>query len=390
MKKLKDVLQGLKNHKITGNIDEMFGNIQYDSRKCKRDSIFVAMRGNVTDGHKYIPRVIESGVKIIVCEEIPEGDFTDITFIVVENARKALAQISHNFYGNPTKDMKVIGVTGTNGKTTITFLLKNIFGQASINAGIIGTTGIFYNDNKISSTHTTPESLELAAYFNEMKEAGVEVVIMEVSSHALVQHRADNIEFDAGIFTNLTHEHLDYHKTMEEYASAKKILFDMLPENSTAILTDNSDYSEFLVSNCKTQNKYLTGRKAKADYRITNEKLDINRTLFTLNSKEKDIDFSLKLMGKFNIDNAAMSAVTAMSFGIGPEIIIEALKNSEGAPGRMDRILLSNGAVGIVDYAHTPDALEKALLACREVIDESGKSSRLISVFGCRWRPRCC
>lgn len=383
--KLDELLTGVEILELAGSSNIEIDAIEYDSRKCGPGSLFAALRGSATDGHKYIKDVIAKGAKAILCEDniLTPEEMGGATAIVVKNSRNALAGISHNYYGLPSKEMKMIGVTGTNGKTTITFLLKSIFEAAGYRAGIIGTTGIIFGGRIIKATHTTPESLELAGHLAEMKSAGVEVVIMEVSSHALAQGRADYIEFSAALFTNLTHEHLDYHKTMKEYASAKKILFDMLPEEAIAVVCDDSEYSDYILGDCKAKRKLKTGRSEIADIRIIKEELNISDTRFTISVNARQISFNLKLMGRFNIDNAAFCIVLCNAMGIEYEIIKTGLENTNGAPGRMERELLNNGAVGIVDYAHTPDALEKALATCKEVIRNSKSGSRLISVFGC-------
>jgi UDP-N-acetylmuramoyl-L-alanyl-D-glutamate--2,6-diaminopimelate ligase len=355
--------------------------------------MFVALVGTQTDGHQFINDVIEKGTKTIVCEnldfidEVPE----DITFVLVENSREALAKISHNWFDQPAKDIKIIGVTGTNGKTTITYLLKSIFDEAGIKTGIVGTTGIYIGNEKIPATHTTPESLELCSYLAKMRDENVKVVAMEVSSHALHQHRVDGINFDAAIFTNLTLDHLDYHKTMEDYANSKKRLFDMLKDNGLALVTDDSEYSELILSDVKTEKKYFVGRTALADIKISNESNSILSSNFSLDfigkipkANRGSIEFQTSLLGNFNIDNCAFAAGTAYLMGIDKNAIQTGLQKTHVAPGRMQKILLKNGAIGIVDYAHSPDSLEKALQTCKEFITSSKiENSKLICVFGC-------
>ncbi|HEX3074231.1 MAG TPA: UDP-N-acetylmuramoyl-L-alanyl-D-glutamate--2,6-diaminopimelate ligase [Ignavibacteriales bacterium] len=388
MKYLEELIEKVEGKKVLNNSRRPIESICYDSRKCIPGALFVAMRGTITDGHKYIETALSKGATAVLCEEtaINPDDYPGVTFILTNNSRRALAAVSHAWYGYPSETMKVIGVTGTNGKTTSTFLLRDILESAGYKCGIIGTTGIFYRDRKITATHTTPESLEMAGYFAEMKDAGVTAVIMEVSSHALHQHRADYISFDAALFTNLTHEHLDYHKTMTEYAAAKKILFDMLPENSVALVNDSGEFTGLLLENCKSTKKLILGTRAGADVVISGEKLEIASSSFNLffRDKKENISIKIKLPGRFNIENASVCAALAIGMGIDSGIVAEALLHANGAPGRMQRIPLQNGSVGIVDYAHTPDALEKALKACREILEVSGNgSSRLICVFGC-------
>jgi len=263
--------------------------------------------------------------------------------------------------------------------------MKSMFEAFGETTGIIGTTGIFFGKEKIEATHTTPESLELAGILSKMKNAGVKNVVMEVSSHALHQHRADCINFDSALFTNLTHDHLDYHLTMEEYASAKKKLFEMLKPDGTAIVFDNSPFSEFIVENIKAKNKFFIGRKNTCNYIIDNENLSLHKSSYNLLTKSTgSIELQTKLTGRFNIDNSAIVAAWFLNKGYSLDKVREFLSQAEGAPGRMQKVNIGNGAIALVDYAHTPDALEKALLSCREILKNSGiEAGRIISVFGC-------
>jgi UDP-N-acetylmuramoyl-L-alanyl-D-glutamate--2,6-diaminopimelate ligase len=387
MKNLKTLVSRIRIKDIVGSTDKEISSLQYDSRKCGMGSLFVAMKGSTVDGHNYIKDVIKQGAIAIVCEEniISAQDAAGVTMIIVDNSRSALAELSHAWYDYPTRNIRVIGITGTNGKTTITFLLKSIMERMGQKTGIIGTTGIFIGDEKIPATHTTPESLELCGHFDLMREKNVENIIMEVSSHALDQHRADCIDFKAAIFTNLTHEHLDYHKTMKEYARAKKRLFDMLENDGIAIVTDESEFSEYLLSDCKAKTQLSVGRSVSADIRIDNEQMKIDSTCFDLIfEKDKKVSFKTNLLGRFNIDNSAFTAAVCRYLGISDDKIQEGLSATSGAPGRMQRIKLKSGAIAIVDYAHTPDALDKAISACRDVLISSGNSNnQIITVVGC-------
>lgn len=366
--------------------------IQYDSRKCIPGSLFIALRGTQTDGHYFIDNALENGAIALILEEYMQymWDKYDVTFIHVENSRLALATLAHQWFDYPTNELNVFGVTGTNGKTTTTFLLKSIFQSLEEKTGIIGTTGIFSGENFIPATHTTPESLELAEIFYNMKNDGVKNVAMEVSSHSLHQHRVHNIHFDSALFTNLTHEHLDYHKTMDEYAAAKKMLFDMLPEDGIALVFNNSEYSHYMLSTCPAKTKFLIGRTEKADIKIVNEQIGFDGSEFKLEFNDSTgivlpgkLTFNIKLPGRFNIDNAALAAALPIIKGYSPEQVAEALSKASGAPGRMQRVSLKNGAAAFVDYSHTPDALEKALLACKDILNTTASNGKLICVFGC-------
>jgi len=370
---------------VQGDLDHEINSIAYDSRKCKEGSLFVAIKGTNSNGHDYIEKLVDDGIKTFICEDVPQSykRLSDITIIRVDNSRKALSHISKNWYNDPLKNIKVIGVTGTNGKTTITYLLKAIFERLGHKTGIIGTTGIFKGDEFEEATHTTPESLELFGHFNKMRAYEVEYIFMEVSSHALHQNRVSSIDFDCAIFTNLTHEHLDYHKTMEEYASVKKILFNMLDKDGKAIVNGDDSFADFMLDGIKAGKKIRIGRKEHNDFRIINESLNLNEMNFSIDVKGRKEDFTTPMLGRFNIDNCTAAIACTKSYGIPDEIIHAAIRKSTGAPGRMQRIKLKNGAIGIVDYSHTPDSLEKALLTCKDLINSSGTRSRLFCVFGC-------
>jgi UDP-N-acetylmuramoyl-L-alanyl-D-glutamate--2,6-diaminopimelate ligase len=383
MKYLSQLLENLDHTKIFVNGNPEISSVQYDSRKCNDGSLFVAIPGEKFDGHDFIGKAIINGAIAIICEALPKDQRDDVSYIHVNNSRRALAEISHNWHGNPSDYMMMIGVTGTNGKTTVTYILKSIFEMDGKNCGIIGTTGIIVNDEFLPATHTTPESLELASHLAYMRSKQVEICIMEVSSHSLVQERVTGIDFDAALFTNLTHEHLDYHKSIEEYAKAKKILFDNLRTDSIAILHNLSAESNMMIKNCQAERKLSVGRDNYPDILIKNENMLLDRSEFDLEYGNIEIHLTTQLIGRFNIENVALAASLAIILDIDEEKIKKAVFETQGAPGRMQRIALTNGAVGIIDYAHTPDALEKALLACSELLSTSGKNGKLISVFGC-------
>lgn len=385
MKKTSDLLDVLENNLIeTINFqDKEINTISYDSRLVSDGTIFIALRGSNYDAHNFIPDVIKKGCKLIVCEELPY-ETTDATFIKVQNSRKALAQISHWWFDYPTRNMKILGVTGTNGKTTTTFVISQILQKFDYKVGIIGTTGIYFLNRKYEATHTTPESYELCRIFKEMALNKVDYVVMEVSSHALVQNRVFGIDFDAAVFTNLTHDHLDYHKTIEAYADAKKILFDNLKPDSIAIINGDSEWADHMVSHSKAKCIKRVGRNNQSDYSITNEEISYNGIKFTLENQNIKLNCHSSLLGKFNIDNVALSVALCLELGLEPNKIQDILPYVNPAEGRMVTVPLKTGAIGIVDYAHTPDALEKALKTCREILDSSNSNTaKIICVFGC-------
>ncbi len=365
-----------------GSVPSHINKVCYDSRKCDKGDVFVAMHGELTDGHLFIDKAIELGAAVIVCEMLPGDPKEHILYIQVKNSREALSILAHNYYDMPASKMDIYGVTGTNGKTTITFLLDSIYKELGYKTGIIGTTGIYIGDRKIEASHTTPESLELAAILDEMHREGIRKVFMEVSSHALVQNRADNISFKAGIFTNLSHEHLDYHKTMDEYAAAKSILFTRIRPDGIAIVNGDDVYKDAIIHKCTASEIRKVGRNTDNNIIISEEVSKIDGMEFNLQIDTR-LQIATTLIGKFNIDNISMALSIPILEGEDTNMILYAAKNAKGARGRMERINLSNGAVALIDYAHTPDALEKALNAAKEVLLESGSKGKLISVFGC-------
>ena len=383
MKELDKLLTGIEIKSILGDKNRKIKGFNYDSRKCKENFLFVAIRGVQFDGHNFIKKAIENGANTIVCEDksFISANSDDLTFIIVDNSRLALSKISANWFDNPSKKMKVVGVTGTNGKTTITFLIKQLLEANNYKVGIIGTTGIFVGEKKIPATHTTPESLELQGHLKIMNDSNVDFVVMEVSSHSLIQSRVADIDFDFAIFTNLTHEHLDFHKTMEEYALAKKLLFDSM-DKGVGIVNSDDNYADLMLKDFKGQTKLKIGRANTADIQIEDEQFNNINTSFTLNFKNDNnkIKFDTQLAGRFNIDNVSFAIVIAKLLKLDNDLITNTVRNIEGAIGRMQKIELSNGALGIVDYSHTPDALEKALKTCRELLHED---SNLLCVFGC-------
>lgn len=383
---LKTILADTQIISVSRRGDPEISGIAYDSRKVQPDCLFFALVGVAFDGHDFIEQAIAAGAVAVVCEHIDHAEkYPEITFLKVKDSRLALAHASHNFYLNPSRNIDMVAITGTNGKTTTTFLIRNILQRLGKITGIIGTTGIFIDDEMLPATHTTPESLELAELLGKMCSHNVQNVAMEVSSHALCQHRAAEINFSAALFTNLTQDHLDYHKTMRDYAAAKKILFDNLDESALAIVFNTSEYSEFMLSDCKAKHRYYIGYENNADIVIDNIEIGYSATKFRLTFLHDLADygsheFRTKLVGRFNVENAALAVSYLVLSGYKIADVANILQDVSGAPGRMDKFHLKNGAVAIVDYAHTPDALEKALRTCREILPQSG---RLYSVFGC-------
>lgn len=389
MKKISEIISFLNPKQVIKTLDATISSICYNSLYCNSNSLFVAISGNRLDGHTFINSAIDKGAKVIVCEKLPAHLKEGCYYLVVENSRRALALLSHYWYDFPTNKIKVIGVTGTNGKTTITYILRVIFQKAGFQSGIIGTTGAIASGYEKLLNNTTPESLDLAQIFNELLNKRIEVVAMEVSSHSLDQDRVLGINFKGAIFSNLSQDHLDYHGSFEEYAKAKKKLFDNLDANSIAVSNLDDEFSQYMLSQTLAKKKIFVGRKAHSDIQIIDEVSDILGSRFRLKLSPpyfvpQIVELKTKLLGKFNIDNIALSVALATSEGIDVETIQEALYEFEGVSGRLQKIKLKNGALGIVDYSHTPDSLEKALLTCREIIQQGNNPhAKLICVFGC-------
>ncbi len=360
--------------------DAEISGVQYDSRKVQRENLFVALKGAGVDGHKFLSSAIANGAKVIVIEDdnaIPDSlcMHTGTVKIVVSNTRKALAQISANYYGNPASKMTMIGVTGTNGKTTTTFLIKQMIEAVSnTKVGLIGTVECAIGNEKFPATHTTPESLELQQLFAQMVKKRCTHCVMEVSSHALHQHRVFGISFKAAVFTNLTQDHLDYHGTMQKYFDAKKILFDGLSNDAIAVTNADSDYGEKIVEGCKAKvisysiNQLSTVKAENVTVSVNGFSAKINNEAVTS-----------RLVGRFNVYNflGAYSVVK----GLGLQVSSSVYSTLISAPGRFDQIQSPKGWTAIVDYAHTPDALENCLQTIHDVLPEH-RTNTIITIFG--------
>lgn len=376
---LSTLLSGVEARWIAGLAECEVTSIQYDSRRCEPGCVFVAVGGGETDGHNYVADAVQRGAVAIVCERVQELG-NGVAVVQVQDSRRALALMSHCWYGFPARDMTIVGVTGTNGKTTTTFILKSLLESRGETVGLIGTTGNYIGNEVLPTNFTTPEAPELCALFARMRQAGIRTVVMEVSSHGLALERVAGVEFSGALFTNLTQDHLDFHTSMQDYAQTKKRLFDALPATAIAIANGDDPHARAMLRD--TNARYLLfGRGAENDVRIEAERFSLATTEFSLAIGNSELlNVSIPLLGRFNVENAAACAAYCLATGWTTEELIRALHAVRGARGRMERILLPNGAIAIVDYAHTPDALEKALLACRELMPEQG---RLLCVFGC-------
>jgi UDP-N-acetylmuramoyl-L-alanyl-D-glutamate--2,6-diaminopimelate ligase len=386
----------LKDIQITKMFQTVFGQmvqthevhvntVVYDSRKVQRGDLFVAIRGTSTDGHQHIKDAISRGAKVVVLEDddiLADAYFMHegVVKIVVGNSRRALALIARNFYGNPSSKLTLIGVTGTNGKTTTTHLLKTILEKNGEKVGLIGTISYIVGKKEIPAVQTTPESLELNQYLAEMVQDGCTAAVMEVSSHSLVQYRVFGLTFHAGVFTNLTQDHLDFHKTMEQYATAKKRLFDMLDSSTIAAVNADDPEAGYMISS--TQAKVMTyGTGELVDVRAMDIQLGMEATSYTVRLEHGSMAIVSSLIGRFNIANTLAAFATGIGLGITPAVIKRGIESQKAVRGRFERLTTPQGWTAIIDYAHTPDALEKCLLTIHDILP-ADRTSHIITVFG--------
>jgi UDP-N-acetylmuramoyl-L-alanyl-D-glutamate--2,6-diaminopimelate ligase len=372
--------------------DVVIDKIQYDSRKINRNELFVALRGTAVDGHKFIQDAIHSGAKAVVMQD--DNALSDSFFmhqgvlkIVVPDTRKALSLISANYYNHPSKKLRMIGVTGTNGKTTTSHIIKYILEEAEKHSsngkiGLIGTIENKIGDDVMPSSLTTPESLEINEFLSKVVDRKGSAVVMEVSSHALQQNRVYGIDFDAAVFTNLTQDHLDYHKTMGEYFNAKKILFQNLSEKAVAVSNADDQYGETILQST-VATKFTYGIDTDAVVKAENITLELEETSFDVSFEGKKFRISSPLIGRFNVYNSLAAIAASLALNVDVSIIQQAMNTLPPVRGRFERISALKGFTVIIDYAHTPDALEKCLNAIDNLRRKNkSKHGRIITVFG--------
>ncbi|MBP5523613.1 MAG: UDP-N-acetylmuramoyl-L-alanyl-D-glutamate--2,6-diaminopimelate ligase [Bacteroidaceae bacterium] len=371
--KLQEMLNGVRVLEHRGNMDIDVKGVNIDSRNVGKDEMFIAVRGTAVDGHSFIGKAIEQGASIIVCEEMPE-EVKGVGYVRVENTEQVVGQIATNFYGNPTEKLKLVGVTGTNGKTTIATVLYNMFMAMGHKAGLLSTVVNQINGEAVPTDHTTPDPVTLNALLAKMVEAGCEYVFMEVSSHSVVQNRIGGLKFAGGLFTNITRDHLDYHKTFENYIKAKKLFFDRLPKDAFAIT--NIDDKNGLVM---TQNTAATVKtysvQSPADFKAKIIECHFDGMLLNINGKEVNVQF----IGKFNVSNLLAVYGAALMLGKDEEEVLVHLSAMKPVNGRFEALRSPKGFTAIVDYAHTPDALENVLNAIHGVLQGKGQ---VITVCG--------
>ena len=371
--RLGDLLMGIEIKKMTADSGTEIGDIRYDSRRVAPGDLFVAIKGFESDGHEYIQQALDSGAAAILCTEPQEES---VPYIMVENSRAALAIASGNFFGHPASRMKLVGVTGTNGKTTVTMLIKHVIETTTgSKVGLIGTNGNLIGDLALETEHTTPESYELQSLLRDMAEAGCEYAVMEVSSHALMLNRVAGIEFEVAVFTNLTQDHLDFHDTMEEYAKCKAILFRMCKRGCINI---DDDYAEYIMSGATCEILTYSTLKNEAELVAKDIKISVDNVKFCAVSTGIIERVTLHIPGLFSVYNALSVISACSSLGIASADIAAALFEAPGILGRMEVVPVPGDYTVLIDYAHTPDAIENILSAVREV-----PHGRIVLLFGC-------
>ncbi len=375
MKLLQDILFGVSLREVVGSTQLSIKDIQIDSRKVQEGSVFVAIKGIQADGHEFIATAIQKGAVAIVCEQLPSSLQDGVVFIVVANAQESVAVMAHHFYDNPSTQIKLVGVTGTNGKTTVATLLFKLFKGLGYTCGLISTVENHIGDTIVPATHTTPDPIQLNALLQKMVQAGCTHVFMEVSSHAIHQHRITGLQFVGAAFTNITHDHLDYHKTFEAYSEAKKAFFDALPSSAFALSNlDDKNGAQMLLD---TKAKKLTyALHAPSNYKGKILENQLNGLVLLVN----EMEVHCRLIGTFNAYNFLAVYGIAIQLGETSEAVLTVLSALTGAEGRFDYIISADQIIGIVDYAHTPDALENVLTTIAKL--RKG-NEQVITVVGC-------
>ncbi|MBU3681948.1 MAG: UDP-N-acetylmuramoyl-L-alanyl-D-glutamate--2,6-diaminopimelate ligase [Flavobacterium sp.] len=376
MKQLKDILYRVAIESVIGSTDCAVNKLEFDSRKVSRNDVFVAIRGTQSNGHDFIQKAIGLGATVIVCDALPQELHNGITYVQVLDTNSALATMSANYFNNPSTELKLVGVTGTNGKTTIASLLFQLFQKAGFKVGLLSTVTIRVNEIEYPATHTTPDSLTINRYLREMVEAGVDYCFMEVSSHGIHQKRTEGLLFAGGIFTNLSHDHLDYHATFAEYRDVKKQFFDQLPKTAFALTNLDDKNGPVMLQNTNARKKSYA-LKTYADYKAQILENQLSGLLLKIN----DQDVWVRLIGTFNAYNILAIYGTAIELGLEPLDALRWVSELESVSGRFQFIVSTNQKItAIVDYAHTPDALENVLQTINSI---RTKNEQLITVVGC-------
>lgn len=372
---LSDLIQNIKVISISGNSEVEVSGIQFDSRKVEANSVFVATCGSAVDGHEFIGMAIEKGATAIVCEKLPSEISDGVCYLVVENSSDALGKMASAWYDFPSSQLTLVGVTGTNGKTTIATLLYKLFRELGYKAGLLSTVCNYVNDEAIEATHTTPDSLALNELLARMVDAGCEYAFMEVSSHSVDQRRIAGLEFDGGIFTNITRDHIDYHLTFENYLKAKKGFFDALSSDAFALTNADDKNGLVMLQNSKAR-KYTYSLRGMADFKTKILEHGFDGMLLDMNDREVNVSF----IGKFNASNLSAVFGAAVLLGEDKLDVLRIISSLSSVSGRFETLRAPQGYTAIVDYAHTPDALNNVISTINQILQGNG---RLITVVGC-------
>ena len=373
--KLSELLKNVSPIETVGSADKEIAGVSIDSRLVRDGHLFIAMKGTQVDGHKYIPKAIELGATAILLEDMPEDKTEGVTYIKVASTEDASGKVATAFYGYPSEKLQLVGVTGTNGKTTIATLLYNMFRKMGYKCGLLSTVCNYIDGEAVPADHTTPDPIELNYLLSRMVEAGCEYAFMECSSHAIHQKRIGGLKFRGGIFTNLTRDHLDYHKTFENYRDAKKAFFDMLDKDAFAVTNADDKNGMVMVQNCKA--KVLTySTRSMADYKARILECHFEGLYLDIDGKEVGVQF----IGKFNVSNLLAVYSAAVELGKTPDEVLLVLSTLKSVSGRLEPVRSGNGVTAVVDYAHTPDAIVNVIQALRDVMNGKGQ---LITVCGC-------
>ncbi|GGI56703.1 UDP-N-acetylmuramoyl-L-alanyl-D-glutamate--2,6-diaminopimelate ligase [Winogradskyella haliclonae] len=375
MKVLKDILYKVTINAVVGSTSVEVNNIEFDSRNVKTNDVFVAIVGAVANGHDYISKAVSNGARAIVCQKLPDDLVDNITYIEVENSSQALAFMAANYYENPSENLKLVGTTGTNGKTTVSSLLYQLFKKAGYKVGLLSTVKVMVNDTEYKATHTTPDSLTINKYLQLMNNEGVEFCFMEVSSHGIHQSRTEGLFFTGGIFTNLSHDHLDYHNSFAEYRDVKKAFFDDLPKTAFCLVNTDDKNGVIMMQNTNAK-KYTYALKTYADYKAQILENQFGGLLLKLNENE----VWTKLIGNFNAYNLLAIYATSELLGLDKEESLRYISELESVSGRFEYFVSEEKITAIVDYAHTPDALKNVLETINTI---RTKNEELITVVGC-------
>ena len=375
MKKLQDILYGVSIESIVGSTAIPIKDIEFDSRKIKKENLFIAQKGVVLDGHDFIFNAIEQGAVAIVCEKLPKKCVTGIVYVIVASASEALGHIAANFYDNPSKNLKLIGVTGTNGKTTVASLLFELFTSIGYPCGLISTVKISYQNSEWDNSHTTPDAISLNKHLSKMTISGISHCFMELSSHGIAQRRANGLHFNGGVFTNLTHDHLDYHGDFKSYRDTKKLFFDQLPKTAFALTNIDDKNGTFMFQNC-IASKYTYAVKQYADFKAQILECEFSGMLLKIQGEE----VWTNLVGEFNIQNLLAVYAVAVILGESSLEILKKMSTLKPIRGRFETFQTQENITVVIDYAHTPDALANVLQTINKI---RTRNESLITVVGC-------